>query len=473
MRSIFNGLIKSQIRNQRMASFHLQGCHLLLLFVCFLAASAFAPDLSAQNKPAPATAAVPPNRFLFIVDTSASMERHARDVQQLVVNLLSTSASGQLHRGDTLGVWTFNADVYTGNLPLQRWIPEDWWQIATHITEFLQQQHYGKKSRLDRALADMYEVIGNSDIITVFLISNGEGKMQGNPFAAEINAAYKESLKDMKKDRMPVVTVLQAKGGKIIKYTVNALPWPVVVPELPIAIKKVQAPPLQANPAPTVAVPQNPALTNQPLVAATPATTPPLGASPQSTVAAAPVPAPAPVVNAPPPPPPAVTVPPVVKPESPPVAAVPPSSVPLPTRQFKPPAAEPAVSAKSEPPVARPDSATVAPALPAAPLPPPVAVPTAAQPAAAITSPPPQPKPVQVAQANPVADAAVAHPTNSLAVQATAVLPPAANTRPKFFLIAGITLVLIALGLIALMVRRARTSSGPSLITTSMDNRKK
>ena len=141
----------------------------------------------------------PANRFLFIVDTSASMEHHSREVQQLVVDLLASSASGQIHFGDTIGLWTFNADVYTGNLPLQKWLPADGWKVSARIADFLRQQRYGNKSRFDKVLADMFEIIKISDVITVFLISNGEGKMQGSPFDAEINAAYKENLKEMRK----------------------------------------------------------------------------------------------------------------------------------------------------------------------------------------------------------------------------------------------------------------------------------
>ena len=345
MRLKLNRHIKPKVREQRMRTFPFQGCPLLLLLISFLVVSLFAPKLFAQSKPTPVTATISDNRFLFIVDTSASMERHARDAQQLVTDILSSSASGQMHRGDTLGVWTFNSEVYTGTFPLQRWSPGDWWPIASHITEFLQQQHYGKKSRFDKALAEHQYARSSQiqDIITIFIISNGEGKMQGTPFDAEINAAYKQSLKEMKKDRLPIITVLQAKGGKIIKYTVTAFPWPVVVPEVPIPITKVQAQP--AKPAST-AVPQNSIAANQPAAATIATTTPPRSIQPlpptipqQNPVP--PASTPAPVVNVLPQPQPP---PPAIKPESLPAAAVPPSSIPMPTRQFRPPPPVPVVT---------------------------------------------------------------------------------------------------------------------------------
>lgn len=297
--------------------------------------------------------------------------------------------------------------------------------------------------------------------------------MHGTPFDAEINAAYKECLKEMKKDRMPVITVLQAKAGRIIRYTVNALPWPVVVPELPIAIRKVQAPPIQSA---SAAVPQNPLPGIQTKAATAVVTTPtPVTQSPPAITApqnpAVPHPptsdfsnrmaairqdralsasAPAPVVK------------PIPQPVTPP-PQIAPSSIPMPTRRSTPPGPNQLVTAQPTPP-----SPVIAyPAPPVTPSAPP------APPATPSTIHSAAPAPKLAVQPNSMLGVSAPAHTNARAVQAAVALSPEASTRPKFFLIAGVSLVLIALGLIALMVRRARTPSGPSLITTSMDNRKK
>src|SRR5262245_52374757 len=65
-----------------------------------------------------------PNRYLFIVDTSFSMHDRAQKVQTIVGNLLMSGMNGEMHRGDSVGLWTFNDRVYTGRLPLQRWSPQ-------------------------------------------------------------------------------------------------------------------------------------------------------------------------------------------------------------------------------------------------------------------------------------------------------------------------------------------------------------
>jgi hypothetical protein len=224
--------------NLRRSGFTCLKQSLLLLVIGWAAAFVVAQEIFAQGQPASAGTPQPEgNRFLFIVDTSAKMQQRSLEVRQLLVDLFASSANGQIHAGDTLGLWTFNADVHTGGLPVLRWIPGNEWQVAARMADFLQHQHYGKKSHFDAALADMYQIIKMSDVITVVVISDGQGTMRGTPFDADINAAYKRCLKETKHSHMPVVTVLLAKAGKITKYSVTSLPWPVTFPEVPPAEK--------------------------------------------------------------------------------------------------------------------------------------------------------------------------------------------------------------------------------------------
>src|SRR5277367_1141349 len=134
-----------------------------------------AGNLAAQtNKPAGATNAAPVekgNRFLLIVDTSASMKPSAGDVVRAVDEILLSGASSQLRPGDTLGVWTFNEQLHPGVMPLQTWRPEDKELVARRTREFLKKQHYWKQSQFAAALQGMYAVVNSSDIITVVLIS--------------------------------------------------------------------------------------------------------------------------------------------------------------------------------------------------------------------------------------------------------------------------------------------------------------
>jgi hypothetical protein len=95
---------------------------------------------------------------------------------------------------------------------------------------------------------------------------------------------------------------------------------------------------------------------------------------------------------------------------------------------------------------------------------------SAVEPAKSIPENPVKPAPL-VQKADPYTSAkrsnsqAVATPPPQVAMAA----PPEVASRPRILLIAGVTLVFVAILLILLMIRRARGPSGPSLITKSMN----
>ena len=422
------------------------------------------PKLCAQTGGAPAAAQnISSNRFLFVVDTSAGMKRHLADVLSVAQDIIRSSANGQLHNGDTIGVWTFNETIYTGNLPLQEWAAEDSEEIALRMTEFFRQQPFEKRGRLDLAMTGVSEIVKHSDIITIFIISDGSSRMQGTPFDQQINASYQQTLQEMKKERRPIVTVLQAKGGRFIRYTVNAVPWPVVIPEVPIPIRL-------AGMAPTAAR----------IVATNAAVTPITVATTQAT-AQPPIAVPAP----------ASVTPPVLPPQIPPVTA-PTAMQPAPVVSTA--AGMVATPAAPTPMTPGPGSVAVKPQIPRTPAVPPRAAPLELPRPAAATNlvvaqnhaalvpsplparvPEPAPKPAPTESTVPPAKAGTnatpARPNTSLVAQGTALMKSFAGAHPRTLLIGGGTLIVIALGLIVMLVRRSRRSARISLISQMMDDR--
>jgi hypothetical protein len=200
---------------------------LLLVFLTYsLAAQTVVPKTNAP--PAPVA-----ERFLLIVDTSAAMKKRAANVEQLVGKLFAGGLGEQLHRGDTIGVWTYTDDLHAGQFPLQRWTPQTSGPIATGIVDFLKSRKYEKTARLDPVIAQMKNVVADSDKITVLLISDGESTLTGTPYDAPIAEAYRTNAADQRKQQMPFLTVLRAVKGKLIGFTVNTPPWPVEFPKIP------------------------------------------------------------------------------------------------------------------------------------------------------------------------------------------------------------------------------------------------
>jgi hypothetical protein len=460
-----------------------------------LVVSLSSANLRAAQQQTAKSPAVPANRFLCIYDISAPMHKHLAAVQKSTREIFQSRCSGQLHYGDSLGVWSFDQELHTGFFPLELWKPDQEDETTLRIIEFLKEQHTGNGSRLDQVMDGVAQVIQGPQITTVIMFSTGTNPMQGTPFDQDINDAYQRALKDMKSDRMPIVTVLQARNSKFLKYTVNALPWPAVIPELPIPIKNVASarsepsdsanarPPDQANTnsgsvnsqpgtaapnTPTPASPLNRAQTpptlvlnprtaSQPAPAATPApspATPPPPTQPQ--LAASNPTGPGPNFDAKPPMPnspaqtPAPPAPAVIQ-TPPPIAnanaaLVPkspehPNPGPPPARTARPVIAE----MKPNPPSATPPSAVASP-----PTKPPTVKPNP------VLNPAPAPAPVVAAKSrtNPPVQTA-------LAVEVT-------GGRSKTLLIAGVSLLCLAIGLLYLTLRRIRGGGGPSLITRSM-----
>lgn len=191
----------------------------------------------------PGPAATSSGRYLLIVETSSSMRRRAQAVQETVRTLLRSDMNGQLRSGDTLGVWTFNEELYAGRLSLQLWTPGRREVVAQNIIEFLKQQSCEKQARLENVVPELAHVIKSSGALTVLLISAGEKEIRGTPFDRQINAAYLRWRHEMRRTQQPFITVLRARNGQLTGHTVNMAPWPVEFPAFPPEPKAIAATP--------------------------------------------------------------------------------------------------------------------------------------------------------------------------------------------------------------------------------------
>ena len=182
------------------------------------------------------------DRYLFIVDTSAAMRRRAPAAQKAVENLMRSSMGAQFQRGDTVGVWTFNEQLYAGRLPLQTWTPETSDLITSNVVRFLKAQNYGGESRFEAVAPTLRRIVGESPRLTILLVSDGDEPITGTGFDADIKRALDSKAREQEKARMPFITVLRAARGRIASATVNLAPWPVEFPSFPPEPKVVEAP---------------------------------------------------------------------------------------------------------------------------------------------------------------------------------------------------------------------------------------
>ena len=431
-------------------------------------------------------------RWLLIVETSRSMQRRSEAVFQTVQDLLTSGMAGQLRPGDTLGVWTFSDDLYAGRFALQTWSPEAQQDIASSALTFLKGQKYGKQANFDKVLPALNQVIKDSRLLTVVLVSSGDQKMRGTLFDAQINEFWQKWHTPQQKARMPFVTVLRAKAGQLAEYALNTPPWPTQMPHLSQETQSAEAisqKPLEAphNPAPHAvppliisgkkplpekAPPPKPAptvvKTNAPaLVAAAPSTNNLRAANP-----------PTPVV------PPVQTA----KTEPAPVAPAKPSAEvapkPLPTPVLATPPKMDAVKGPetkpAEPAPGKPEVAATVQTLPAKPKPVVIELPKTAlalepKPAPALAPALPAPATQQVSASalrpRPSAPAPSPSATASPPAQTAAAVPAETLAGHKSIWIAALAFAGIAAGFAVLLLRRSRATPQASLITRSFERK--
>jgi von Willebrand factor type A domain len=193
-----------------------------------------------------------PGRYLLVLETSRSMNHRSEGNIKTLANILFSGIAGQIQQGDTIGVWTYNKDLYTGRLPLQRWSKLEQRETCSTILNFIKTQKYENQPTFSAIRPALEKVTKDSESLTVILVSSGEEKMLGTPFDDQINQLYNNWREEQQKARMPFVTVLRAKRGAIVGYSVTPSPWQVEMPAWPAQpiVKAVELPrpPAKAQP---------------------------------------------------------------------------------------------------------------------------------------------------------------------------------------------------------------------------------
>ncbi|MGA3266011.1 MAG: hypothetical protein ABSE16_04225 [Verrucomicrobiota bacterium] len=392
------------------------------------------------------------NRFLLVFDTSSAMKSRVPAVQRALDTLLAGNIQGQLHAGDSIGVWTFGRDFRT--LHSQPWLPEHGAVIASNINHFVSKQKYSGKTSFNVLQPALNTVKLDSQRLTVLIFCDGDGEINWAPDADVFNQIFQQRMAERKKTRQPFVVVLRAQLGHYVTWTMNTPPDPVSVPGFP----PWPAPPQPQPPSPP------------------PESLPPTNAPPLIIVGHKPP-------TNPPPPPPVIT------------NALP--RVPTP-----PPLTNSSANVKTNLPVegeltqlaapaaagdhalgVQDDSRSAAPVAPSKPAPAPAMEPVSPPlpPPGGLASTQP-PKPANAPIPAPVSSAAPANvpalsPAASAAATATteqtngvAPLATSAWDGRQTLIIAAVVLVCAA-GLIIGMVNRARRADHSSLITRSMNYR--
>ncbi|MGA2029168.1 MAG: hypothetical protein ABSG87_03745, partial [Verrucomicrobiota bacterium] len=182
-------------------------------------------------------------RFLLIFETSSDMKKRGPSVEEAVNQILAFSVNGELHDGDTVGVWTFGDNVHAGEFPLQDWKSENAETVIGNIAAFVEQQRYAKVGRFDVVLPLLNRIVKDSERLTVLIFCDGEEEVHGTPFDVGINQVFKQHLRERKKSKQPFVLVFRSQLGEYAGCTVSFPPAQVNLPEFPPLPESTNTPP--------------------------------------------------------------------------------------------------------------------------------------------------------------------------------------------------------------------------------------
>ncbi|NOS72503.1 MAG: hypothetical protein HOP33_21600 [Verrucomicrobia bacterium] len=215
--------------------------HIIALTLFLISSAAPLPGQSSA-KPKPKQE----NRFLIVLNTSSAMSRRSENMQNVAGNLMASGLKGEMKNGDTLGVWTYNETLHTGQFPLRKWSIQARQDTAAALVEFIKQQKFEKRTRFTNVMESLSALTKISERLTVLILTDGAETISGTPFDNEINASFKLNEADQRKAKMPFVVVLRSEKGKFIGHTVNVPPWPVEFPKFtpePVVITPPKPPP--------------------------------------------------------------------------------------------------------------------------------------------------------------------------------------------------------------------------------------
>jgi len=201
----------------------------------------FAPGRGAAAAETP-----PAKRWLLVLETSSTMQRRKEGTLQAIDSLLASKMDGQLRPGDTIGVWTFNSQLFAGQFPLKRWSAESAGSIRSEILEFAGGQPFARQPDIAQVLSALSKVVSNSPVITVLIFGSGEGTVAGTPFDNAINETWATWKAPQQKARMPILTILRGVDGRVSSHIVSPAQYSVELPPLP-----EPPPPVVSLPPPT------------------------------------------------------------------------------------------------------------------------------------------------------------------------------------------------------------------------------
>ena len=182
-------------------------------------------------------------RHIIIVDTSFSMVRRKQALYATVSNLFSSGLGGHIREGETVEMWTFNENIDSSSIPPRPWRQAEARDLATRAVNFLKNRRFAKRTRMTGLMERIIDTCQRAERFTVVLLSDGDTDVVGTPYDRSINLAYSDYGRAVRKARQTFATILRGREGGFLAWAVIRGGDMIQVPLLPELRPRTATPP--------------------------------------------------------------------------------------------------------------------------------------------------------------------------------------------------------------------------------------
>ena len=165
------------------------------------------------------TAQRPQHNFLFIIDSSISMEQRKPAAIKLVRDVITSGFDGQIEAGDSIDIWTYDTENNLRGYPPQIWSSTNASRIIESATQYLEKYRFKGRSEFANVATDLDILVPQTKSLLVVIITDGEQPFAGFHLDLEINGYLAKKGRIGTQAKEPLLVSLAAINGAIRTWT--------------------------------------------------------------------------------------------------------------------------------------------------------------------------------------------------------------------------------------------------------------
>ena len=133
------------------------------------------------------SSSAPQYNFVFVLDTSVSMDAHKALAAKFTWDLVDSGFRGVSQPGDSVDIWTYDQENHISKFPPEIWDQGEAQRIAGNVARFINLQKFKGGSRFESVAKDLNSLLPHTKGLMVLLLTDGEEPISGISLDVEIN----------------------------------------------------------------------------------------------------------------------------------------------------------------------------------------------------------------------------------------------------------------------------------------------